>query len=192
MATLDELFGHYTALRGIRLNMVIDGNGQTVGLDGSSKSISSAADRALLVHLRSISGLIITDAATAATELYKPSKFAPIEVWSKTANFRGLEATAAEGTHQSVDLVHARDLPEAIARAHQKSPYLLLESGKTLSSALASLGLIDEFCLTVTGLSPDDTAEEKARSFAATIHLGDYKIAKKTLVDESTFFVMHR
>ena len=192
MATLNELFGHYKALDGIRLNMVIDGNGLTAGSDGSSKSISSAADRALLVHLRSISGLIITDAATAATERYKPSKFAPIEIWSKTSNFRGLEATAAEGTHHAVDLVHTPELPEAISRAHQRSPYLLLESGRTLSTAIATLGLIDELCLTVGGVSADDTEEEKALAFAETIHLGDLKIAKKTRVHESTFFVMRR
>lgn len=192
MTELEELLTHYRAFEGNRLNMVIDSNVQTAGPDGSSRSISSASDRALLLHLRSLSGLIITDAATAATEHYKPSKFAPIEIWSKTANFRGLEAATANDQKHAVDLVQSSELTSAVQNATKKTRKLLFETGKTVSALLGALGLIDQLCLTVSGASTPEHAQELASTFVAELNLNDFQITNSTQIDGSSFLIMQR
>ena len=162
----------------------------TKGQDGSSKSISNAADRSLLLHLRSLSGLIITDAATAEAEGYKPSKFAPIQIWSKSGDFRGSEATPTRGEHHRIDLFKTPDLVSAVAQARRKSTRLLFETGKTLSCSLASLGLIDELCLTITSADLGQQADRLAREFGAELKLEHFDISLRTQFEGSTFFVM--
>lgn len=170
--------------------MVIDRDGKTIGQDGSSKSITTPNDRSLLLHLRSLSGLIITDAATARAENYRPSKFAPIQIWSKSGDFRCFEQRTAQGGLHELDLVQTPDLISAVSKARQQSHHLLFETGKTLTSALAKLALIDELCLTVVGADFEGRADQLAEQFAAELNLGHLKIALRTQLDGSHFFVM--
>ena len=190
MESLADLLNKYRELDGNRLSMVIDSEAKTKGQDGSSRSISTASDRSLLLHLRSLSGLIITDVATAEAENYKPSKFAPIQIWSKSGDFRGFEATPARGEHQRIDLLQTPDLVSAVAQATRQSTRLLFETGKTLSCSLASLGFIDELCLTISNTDLGEQAEQLAKRFAAELNLEHFDISVRAQVDGSTFFVM--
>ncbi|MFM1795973.1 MAG: hypothetical protein RLZZ340_650 [Actinomycetota bacterium] len=190
MTALELLLSKYRPFEGNRLNMVIDANSQTSGTDGSSRSLSSAADRALLKHLRSISGLIITDAATAAAEHYRPSKFAPIQIWSKSSNFRGFGNIPADAEHQQLTVKHTDDLHLAVAEATLLSRQLLFETGPTVSALLAEANLIDELCLTVTGLSTDSEARELALDFARRLDLAHMSIVETSQLENSFFFVM--
>jgi len=190
VTALEFLLSKYRPLEGNRLNMVIDANAQTSGIDGSSKSLSSTADRALLSHLRSVSGLIITDAATAAAEHYRPSKFAPIQIWSKSANFRGFSNIPADAEHQQLTVKHTDDLRSAVKEARLLTPKLLFETGPTVSTLLAEANLIDELCLTVTGFSNDSEARELALRFAKKLDLGHMSIVDSTQLENSFFFVL--
>ena len=190
MNALELLLSKYRPFEGNRLNMVIDANAQTSGIDGSSKSLSSAADRALLKHLRSISGLIITDVATATAEHYRPSKFAPIQIWSKSSNFQGFSNISADAEHQQLTVKHTDDLHLAVAEATLLSRQLLFETGPTVSALLAEANLIDELCLTVAGLSNDSEARELALDFAQRLGLTDMSIVESSQLDNSFFFVM--
>ncbi len=190
MTALELLLSKYRPFEGNRLNMVIDANAQTSGIDGSSRSLSSAADRALLKHLRSISSLIVTDAATAAAEHYRPSKFAPIQIWSKSSNFRGFSNISADAEHQQLTVKHTDDLHLAVAEATLLSRHLLFETGPTVSALLAEANLIDELCLTVTGLSNDSEARQLALNFAQRLGLADMSIVESSQLDNSFFFVM--
>jgi riboflavin biosynthesis pyrimidine reductase len=190
VTALELLLSKYRPFEGNRLNMVIDANSQTSGTDGSSRSLSSAADRALLKHLRSISGLIITDAATAAAEHYRPSKFAPIQIWSKSSNFRGFGNIPADAEHQQLTVKHTDDLHLAVAEATLLSRQLLFETGPTVSALLAEANLIDELCLTVTGLSTDSEARELALDFARRLDLAHMSIVETSQLENSFFFVM--
>ena len=190
MTALELLLSKYRPFEGNRINMVIDANAQTSGIDGSSRSLSSAADRALLKHLRSISGLIVTDAATAAAEHYRPSKFAPIQIWSKSSNFQGFSNISADAEHQQLTVKHTDDLHLAVAEATLLSRQLLFETGPTVSALLAEANLIDELCLTVTGLSNDSEARQLALNFAQRLGLADMSIVESSQLDNSFFFVM--
>ena len=190
MTALELLLSRYHPLEGNRLNMVIDATAQTSGIDGSSKSMSSAADRALLKHLRSISGLIITDVATAAAEHYRPSKFAPIQIWSKSANFRGFGNVPAETGLQALTVKHTNNLDLAVAEARLLSRRLLFETGPTVSALLAKSNLIDELCLTVSGLSSDSEAGALALHFAKLLGLSQIGIVESTRIENSFFFVL--
>jgi riboflavin biosynthesis pyrimidine reductase len=187
---LELLLSKYRPFEGNRLNMVVDANAQTSGNDGSSKSLSSAADRALLKHLRSISGLIITDVATAAAEHYRPSKFAPIQIWSKSANFRGFSTIPDDDEHQQLTVKQTDDLRSAEEEARLLTQKLLFETGPTVSALLAEANLIDELCLTVTGLSNDSEARELALRFAMKLGLGHMSIVDSTQLENSFFFVL--
>lgn len=190
MTALDLLLSKYRPLEGNRLNMVIDANAHTSGIDGSSKSLSPVADRELLKHLRSISGLIITDVATAVAESYRPSKFAPIQIWSKTANFQGFRDIPAEAGLQQLTIKHTDDLDLAVAEAKLLSRHLLFETGPTVSALLAKSNLLDELCLTVSGLSNEPEANELALHFAETLGLGQMNIVESTRLEDSYFFVL--
>jgi riboflavin biosynthesis pyrimidine reductase len=190
VTALELLLSKYRPFEGNRLNMVIDANSQTSGTDGSSRSLSSAADRALLKHLRSISSLIITDAATAAAEHYRPSKLAPIQIWSKSSNFRGFGNIPADAEHQQLTVKHTDDLHLAVAEATLLSRQLLFETGPTVSALLAEANLIDELCLTVTGISNDSEARELAQDFAKRLGLAHMSIVESSQLDNSFFFVM--
>jgi riboflavin biosynthesis pyrimidine reductase len=190
VTALELLLSKYRTLEGNRLNMVIDANAQTSGKDGSSRSLSHAADKELLKHLRSISGLIITDAATAAAEQYRPSKFAPIQIWSKTANFRGFRDIPAEAGLQALTVKHTDDLDLAVAEASLLTRRLLFETGPTVSALLAKANLIDELCLTVTGFSNESEAGALALQFAKKLGLGQMNIFEPTKLEDSYFFVL--
>ena len=89
---LDELFALYKPFEGVRVNLAVDFMGAVSGHSGSSDDVSNATDRALLAHIRSISDVIVTTAATARAEHLRPSKFAPMVVLTQSGELHGLES----------------------------------------------------------------------------------------------------
>lgn len=152
--------------------MVCDQQANFIGIDGTSRSLSNDIDRALLVHLRKMSELIITDAATASTENYQASRWAPIEVWSKSGNFRETVSTPHTDEHMSLSTVQIHDLRESVDARLRVYGCLLFESGPTLSKALGDLQLIDELCLTVTNCASVDSASRSIDLARAKLELG--------------------
>lgn len=57
---------------------VINEEGQSVGTDGTSASLSNPTDLAFLISLRTKADVIVTTGATARAEKYKASRLAPI------------------------------------------------------------------------------------------------------------------
>jgi riboflavin biosynthesis pyrimidine reductase len=74
--------------RWVRANMISSVNGSATDARGSSRGLSGAADRRLLVALRGLADVILVGAATARGEAYKRSRPSPEVVHWRT--MRGL------------------------------------------------------------------------------------------------------
>lgn len=145
MSSLAELLASQNRLTGVRANFVATSTGSFFGTQGSSREISNPHDLALLKHLRSLADVIVTDAATALRENYRPSRYAPIQVWSKSGNFRDLHTGPNLTTHK-ID-----NAASAIGTLRQNFKSILLETGPTLTALLAQANTIDQLKITVTG-----------------------------------------
>lgn len=166
--TPDDLAKAYGPWSGIRSNHVITQSGEFSGLDGSSRSISTDADRELLLALRSMAEVIMVDAATARKERYlAPRSGARLAIFSSSGNFDEIPAVAL--TPERV-LLFAAKAPAATASNYSArlkishSPLthfqevseelgirsVLLEAGPTLSKHAFELGLVAQSALTIT------------------------------------------
>ena len=119
---------------GVRYIGVINVDGEHTGPDGTSHSLSNHNDRELLVSARRLTSLIVTDAVTAAKESYRASRYAPIEIWSKSGNFRNHIPESQVDSHP-IKFVTVKDLELEGDRISGENT--LLESGPTLAAALA-------------------------------------------------------
>ncbi|MEN9714426.1 MAG: hypothetical protein RLZZ164_1090 [Actinomycetota bacterium] len=127
-------FPQLLPLKGIRYICVTNLASEFVGPDGTSHSLSNSVDRQLLIEARKVSSLIVTDVATAVAENYRASKYAPIEIWSKSGNDRGFIPEQPTGT-EPISFVAIRNLEVEIDRANEERT--LLECGPTLAAAMA-------------------------------------------------------
>ena len=164
---LTELF---TNVVGVRLSMVANAGLQTFGESKTSGDVSTTLDRELLIHLRKLSDLAITDTATAVAEGYKQSRHVDIEVWTKSGNRRGISDLAATGELHELKVVHVKDEADRLNELLPLRNGILLETGLTLTKIIAGQGLIDDACITITG-APDE-AEAIAALFEMQANIG--------------------
>lgn len=187
-----SLLDAYGRLPGVRLNMIVNESLQFSGADGSSRSISNGIDRELLIRLRQLSDLVITDVATAKLEDYKQSKFVAIEVWSESGDFRGLDQLQQDPSKRPLIFNKIENLAQAIRDRLLGNQAVLLETGPTLTKKLASLDLIDEVCLTVSEISDRQTALQTCESFCFRIGLRDFIMSHAIERDGSTYIRLDR
>lgn len=172
--------------------MVCDTRLQTFGASKTSGDISTPLDRSLLLHLRKLSDLAITDAATAEAERYKQSKFLDIEIWTRSGNNRGFHSQAANGELHALMVVHVEDAASRVSDLLETYKSILLETGLTLSTALASGKVIDEACITITRAQHEEEALEVLSKMQAKIGL-DYLTGRSHLwLDETLFARLQR
>lgn len=182
MPNLDQLISLQRPLPGVRANFVVDASGSFTDSTGGSRALSNENDRQVLIALRKLSDLVITDASTARANHYKPSKWVPILVWSKSGDFSGIDEQlsqlAGEKGFADLDLRIATD---------QK---ILLETSPSLTRLLA--GHIDELKLTVTGCHTEDQADSVAKSIRSSLQLEDLSHAEVYPLEGSFFFTFNR
>ncbi|MEY4500063.1 MAG: hypothetical protein RL319_1051 [Actinomycetota bacterium] len=171
---------------GVRSNFVLNANGEFKDSSGSSRGLSNAPDFQKLLELRSQSNLIITDAVTAAREAYRPSKYAPIEIWSKSGNFRGLKDQVG------MRLIETTEATELLKRRKQTFQSIVLECGPTLTRVFAKSHLIDELRVSVVGKLDPVKAQEVARTFAISIGLAYLREMPPEASPETYFFTFKR
>lgn len=186
------LLAKYKLGKGVTLNMITNTATDFVGSDGSSRSLSGALDRSLLLHLRKQADIVITDAATAARECYKPSALVNIEIWSKRGDFRDLEASHAEGDKKAFMLTSPIDLTKRLSELRTLHPRVLLETGPNVTSQLGQKGQIDSICLTVADCNDLSAAREAAAEFCKTLLLTNFHVAAIDLIDGFAFMQLHR
>jgi len=163
----------------VRGGMVLSADGAAAH-DGTSRGLSTPADRAVFRALRAVCDVVLVGAGTARSEAYGPVPLAaPLRAWRER---HGLPAVPA------LAVVSRRlDLPPALARAavvvtcasapHEGLPdvvvagrdevdlagaldqlagrglaHVLCEGGPALLGDLVAAGLLDELCATVSPL----------------------------------------
>lgn len=172
--------------------MVCDTGLQTFGDSKTSDDVTTALDRSLLLHLRKMADLAITDAATAEAESYKQSKFVDIEIWTKSGNARGIQTRSATSELHAVTVVHIEDAAGRLDDLLATHKSILLETGLTLSTALASEKLVDEACITVTRAQNEPEALEALKHMQTTIGLEYLTQRSQVWVDETLFTRLQR
>ncbi len=155
----------------VRANVVSTADGAAVGPDGDSRSISSPADRALLVVQRRAADVVLVGSGTAAHEGYRPVR-TPIAVVSTALNVD--LAAPLYGDPSTVLLTTAAAPPGRVALARcavvvlpgervepaaavaalvaRGLPRVLCEGGPRWLGAVVAAGVLDELCLTVSPL----------------------------------------
>lgn len=145
---------------GWRAAIVLNGSGEFVGADGSSKLISNESDLALLLELRSQSDVIVTTGKTARSEQYRSSKFAPIAFITRNSeSLRNIPAFTVPGEFPNRILTsqkHNLDwLPEQIRELGFSRP--LFEGGPSSLNQLIESGLaIEIFASSTAPVQPQE------------------------------------
>ena len=183
----EELLSNYHRKTGVQLVMVIDAGLNTSGVSNTSDDVSNQLDRSLLLHLRSLSDLAITDVATAIAENYRPSRLLPIEVWSKSGDFRGLVSIEPADDKLGLRLRTVEDTSVTLQNLLAESGSLLLETGATLTSQLASQELIDFAALTVTRASDENSALDALSAFSKQAGFDYLNLESHNWVDSTLF-----
>ncbi|MFG6401432.1 dihydrofolate reductase family protein [Microbacterium sp. P04] len=173
IAELYALEGDY-----VRLNMITTLTGAASGSDGTSETLSSRVDRAILGVIRSLADVVIVGAQTVRVEGYLMPRATRLAVVTATGDLGGHRLGDGEGVllvcpADHADAVQERaDLPKAevvpvpgsgdlepaaiVAALGERSlGRIVNEGGPRLAGLFATAGAIDEYCVTVAPvLSP--------------------------------------
>lgn len=174
---LRALYRRDPAERGIRINLIASIDGSAQGDEGTSASLSSRADRAVLGAIRAESDVVLVGAATLRAEGYLMPRTARLAVLTMSGHLASAqlgEVTDADrvivlapagvrervaatlGTpHRFVAVEGADDtsvpLREALdALRDLGAPRIVSEGGPSLAAALISEGLVGELCLSTS------------------------------------------
>lgn len=174
---LRALYRRDPAAPGIRMNFVASIDGSAQGDDGTSESLSSRADRAVLGAIRAESDVVLVGAATLRVEGYLMPRTARLAVLTASgelgstnvgevtdadrlvvlapAAVRERVAATLNAPHRFVavvtDAAGRIRLPDALAALRAlEAPRIVSEGGPTLAAALLDAGLVGELCLTTS------------------------------------------
>ena len=179
-----SLAAAYGPWSGIRSNHVLTHSGEFSGSDGSSRSISTNEDRALLVEIRSYSDLIVVDAATARLERYRtPSSGASLAIFSKSGNFEGIPAVDDQEASVFLFSASADRISQEDSKNVQvqilRNPFegfqtwansngfksILLEAGPALTALAFEAGIVSQSAVTRSPITSSDTPETQQNPF---------------------------
>lgn len=181
--SVSDLARAYGNWSGILANHVVTQTGEFTGPDKSSRSISTAEDRELLIALRKMADLIVVDAATARLEGYRvPKSGVNLAILSNSGDFSGIpaveltpeqtllfskESNPSAGRSSELSVLVSEDPIEHLLEiANQQMLYSILwEAGPTLSEIAFDRGLIHKSALTIAPLVEDLKAISKSHPF---------------------------
>ena len=141
----------YLTLPKTRANLVQGLGGSFTDSLGSSRGISNELDRELLLQLRTLADVVVTDGETARREGYRILKACDLAVITRA----GYVPAAGVSKMKYVEL---RVSPTEAIRQLLESGYqrILIECGPSLVAEMISAGLINQLCLTNTSHSKAD------------------------------------
>ncbi len=176
-ARLRELYRRDAGARGIRVNLIASIDGSAQGDDGTSASLSSRADRAVLGAIRAESDVVLVGAATLRQEGYLVPRTARLAVLTVSGDLASAElgdttdadkvivlgpptardrvAATLATPHRFIPLAADLDgrprLGDALAALEQRgAPRIVSEGGPSLAAALIAAGLVGELCLSTS------------------------------------------
>lgn len=162
---------------GIRVNLIASVDGSARGDDGTSESLSSRADRAVLGAIRAESDVVLVGAASLRAEGYLIPRTAGLAAITSSGDFSGSQvgdvtdpdkllvigpapartraADTLDAPHRFLALPAGADgrveLADAIAALVEVgAPSIVCEGGPSLASALLAAGLVGELCLSTS------------------------------------------
>ncbi|QNO36426.1 dihydrofolate reductase family protein [Protaetiibacter sp. SSC-01] len=174
---LRELYRRDDGAPGIRLNLVASVDGSARGDDGTSETLSSRADRAVLGAIRAESDVVLVGAATLRAEGYLLPRTARLAVVTASGDLSGASTGGATDAdrllvlgpgsagarvaetlptpHTFVELPAGTDgrvdLAVALdALAEVGAPRIVCEGGPALAAELIAAGLVGEVCLSTS------------------------------------------
>lgn len=174
---LRALYRRAPGSSGIRVNLIASVDGNARGDDGTSETLSSRADRAVLGAIRAESDVVLVGAASLRSEGYLLPRTARLAAITASGDFAGSQVgevvdpeklvvigpeSARERTadtllapHRFVALAPHADgrvsLAEAVdALARLGAPKVVCEGGPSLAAALLDAGLVGEVCLSTS------------------------------------------
>lgn len=169
----------------VRVNIITDALGHTVGASGTSLDLTGGADRALLTALRDIADVVVMGGATVRAEPLAVPRNKPVVVVSRSANIP-LEAIAR--AEEGITVLHHKSatvpagvtgipLPRftgpTILKALRALGYrkIVVEGGITLIEQFLSAGLITEWCQTVSPVPGEQSASVVAPTIKGSLTL---------------------
>ncbi len=157
----------YSPAPGVRVNLVQSIGGVFVDDTGSSRGISNDLDRELLLYLRTLSDVVVTDGETARREKYRVPRVCDLAVITR----EGYEPEPRESGHKYLQFPGLS--PAQVVSELQKLGYsrILLEVGPNLVRELIQANLVDQLCLTNTNGSVPELRELGAAGWRSDFEL---------------------
>ncbi|CAN5176329.1 pyrimidine reductase family protein [soil metagenome] len=156
----------------VRLNLVTSVSGSAAGSDGTSETLTSAADRRILGVIRELADVVLVGAQSVRAEGYVRPKRAPLAVVTGSGDLEGHRITGRDGPPIVVlcppdaEARARASLPDAeiitVAGPRMSAPDILsalrehgfasvvCEGGPGLARQLVVAGVVDEVCLTTS------------------------------------------
>jgi riboflavin biosynthesis pyrimidine reductase len=185
--------------RWTRLNLVGTLSGSAVGPDGTSESITTPTDRAILRAIRGLADVVLVGASSVRAEPYFAPKHAAFAIVTRSGDFSA-RAITQPGEHGPV-LVLCPESAVALARETISDPdaqiipvadvdgtlsaaaiidalreagyaSVVAEGGPALAAHLVTGGVVDELCLTTSPVLNGATLPLFGQSDFAPIPLG--------------------
>jgi riboflavin biosynthesis pyrimidine reductase len=148
----------------VRVNLVTDTLGNTVGASGSSDDLSGGADRAVLTALRNLADVVVIGGATVRSEPKSIPRKGDVVIVSQSGDIpldaikraRGkitvLHGSAGSAPRATNGVVLSRFTGAGVIRAVRKLGYsrILCDGGPTLIGKLLDDNVVDEWCQTLS------------------------------------------
>lgn len=148
----------------VRVNLVTDTLGNTIGSTGSSRDLTGGADRDVLTALRDVADVVVLGGATVRAEPDSVPRRKDVVIISKTGN---VPLEAIKRARGRVTVLHAKNAAapratngvvlrqftgDSILKTIRSLGYskILCEGGLTVARKLADSGVVDEWCVTVS------------------------------------------
>ena len=173
---LRELYRRSPDAAGIRVNLVASVDGSARGDDGTSESLSSRADRAVLGAIRAESDVVLIGAASMRAEGYLLPRTARLAVLTSSGDLSSADTRDAADPERLLVLApeSARTrVAETLAAPHRFLPHpaddmgrvnprdairelaaiaprIVCEGGPALAAELVAAGLVGELCLSTS------------------------------------------
>lgn len=169
----------------VRVNLITDALGHTIGSSGTSQDLTGGADRALLLALRELADVVVLGGATVRAEPLSVPRDKPLVIVSRTAD---VPDSAIDRAHGGVTILHHKSstvpdgaqsvvLPRFTGQAILKAIHglghrkIVVEGGLTLINQLLSAGLVTEWCQTISPTPGEQAADVVVPSIDGTLSL---------------------
>ena len=157
----------------LRLNLVMSVSGSAAGVDGTSESLTSAADRRILGVIRELSDVVLVGAASVRVEGYRMPRRSRLAVLTASGDLSGhrlgddlsglivvcpqsavdrVRSTVGEAEFLIIAETGGRASMAQVVGALRDAGYasIVCEGGPSLAAQLVAAGLVDELCLTTS------------------------------------------